>query len=84
MRYAGDGAGRVLPENPMTALYPPTTTSTTPEAAALTYRDVAALLQLSVKSVTRLPVPGRLPLGRAVRFDRAKVLAWIAAGCPAG
>lgn len=68
----------------MTTLHPPAKPTPTPEAATLTYRDVAALFQLSIKSVTRLPVPGRLPLGRAVRFDRAKVLAWIAAGCPAG
>lgn len=28
-------------------------------------------------------VPGRIKIGNRLRFDRAKVLAWIDAGCPA-
>lgn len=54
------------------------------EPAALTYADVAGLLKVSPKTITRLPVPGRLVVGRSVRFDKNRVLAWIAAGCPSG
>ena len=53
--------------------------------AVLTYRDVAELLKCSPKSVERMAhaIPGRIKFGRLVRFDRAAVLAWVAAGCPA-
>ena len=61
-------------------------TATLPAApAALTYRDVADLMKCSPKSVERraADIPGRIKFGRLVRFDRAAVLGWIAAGCPA-
>ena len=43
---------------------------------------VAGLLAVSEKTVTRLRVPGRVMLGRSVRYVRSEVLAWIKAGCP--
>ena len=49
-------------------------------------RAVAALLGRSVRSIRRDHAAGRLPrpvrLGGAVRWRRAEVLGWIAAGCP--
>ncbi|MFO0847299.1 MAG: hypothetical protein U0871_01890 [Gemmataceae bacterium] len=51
------------------------------ESELVTYRDIARLMQVSEKTVTRLPVPGRVAVGRLVRFDRRTVLAWIAGGC---
>jgi predicted DNA-binding transcriptional regulator AlpA len=55
-------------------------------AATYTKREVAALLQLNVRSVERLDaagkIPGRLNLPRAVRFLRSAVDAWLAEGCP--
>ncbi len=47
------------------------------------YDDVAAVLKVSAKSVYRNPPPGRVTLGRNVRFVAAEVRRWIAAGCPA-
>jgi len=55
--------------------------------AALTQGDIARLLNVSKKTVSRLvtsnSIPGELALGiRTPRYDRATVEAWIAAGCP--
>lgn len=52
------------------------------EPAVYTTLGVADRLSCSVKHVERLPVPGRIKLGRLVRYDRKTVDAWIAAGCP--
>ena len=47
---------------------------------------VAALLNCSTRHVYRLTDSGRMPrplkLGALVRWNRAAVLDWIAAGCP--
>lgn len=53
------------------------------EAELLTYADVAKLLNISEKTVARLPIPGHVNLGRSVRFVAAEVRRWVAAGCPA-
>ena len=58
-----------------------------PGAAAVTAEQIAHALQLSLKTVRRLDaerrIPGRIQLGRRVRFRRVEVEEWIAAGCPA-
>lgn len=53
----------------------------------LSKRQAAELLGLGVRTIERLVSRGVLtavrPGGvRAVRFERAKLLAWIARGCP--
>lgn len=52
----------------------------------LTVNQLADLLQLSTRSVWRLRKGGQLPepvvIGGTVRWDRAVVRRWIAAGCP--
>lgn len=56
-------------------------------AALLDVRAVAALLDCAPRTVHRLRDSGRMPrpvrVGSLVRWRRADVLAWIAAGCPA-
>lgn len=56
------------------------------EAAVITARQVATMLQLGDGTVKRLAtqgaIPGRIPLTRTLRFSRAIVEDWIAAGCP--
>lgn len=53
-------------------------------------RDLSNELRLSRRTVQRmlaagtLPEPVRLPGHRALRWRRADIEAWIAAGCPAG
>lgn len=57
-------------------------------ASALFYTvaDLAHLLQVSKRHVWRMLDDGRLPqavrLGRAVRWPRAAIDRWVAAGCP--
>ncbi len=55
-------------------------------AALLDRPGVAALLKVSRSFVQKLHDTGRLPmpvrLGRAVRWRRDELLAWIDAGCP--
>ena len=55
-----------------------------PEAEPATYttQGAADRLTCSPKTVERLPVPGKIKLGRLVRYDRRIVDEWIAAGCP--
>ncbi len=53
------------------------------DAELLTYAEVAELLRVSEKSVYRNPPPGRVTIGRSVRFVAAEVRRWVAAGCPA-
>jgi predicted DNA-binding transcriptional regulator AlpA len=49
-------------------------------------RDLAALLQLSVRQIWRLSdsgmIPGRFNIGSCVRWNREVIDKWIAAGCP--
>ena len=56
------------------------------EQLALTANDVARLLGISRAHVFRLQNSGRLPkpirLGRAVRWPRANLEAWLEAGAP--
>jgi len=53
---------------------------------ALSAEEVAGVLGISRAHVFRLSSSGRLPrsfrLGRAVRWDRATLEAWLAAGAP--
>lgn len=53
---------------------------------AVSAADVAKLLNLSLRHVNNLNASGRLPrpirLGRSVRWPRAELEAWIAAGAP--
>jgi excisionase family DNA binding protein len=52
----------------------------------LTVQDVAKLLNCSTRTVYRLADSGRMPrpvkLGALVRWSKAVVGQWIAAGCP--
>jgi excisionase family DNA binding protein len=58
----------------------------TATTATYTVGQVAGLLQCSQRHVWRMAdlnaIPGKLRVGRLVRFNRAAVDAWIAAGCP--
>jgi excisionase family DNA binding protein len=66
----------------------PTLAAPEPPAAPATYTvpDIARLTQTSKRHIHRLNdkglVPGRIKgLGRLVRFSKAAVDAWLAAGC---
>jgi len=52
----------------------------------LTAQDLAAKLQVSLRSVRRLDLAGRLPapvtIGRAVRWRANEIRDWCNAGCP--
>ena len=54
------------------------------DATVLTQRQVAALAQVSVKTLQRLDsqnlVPGRIVLGRSVRYNRAAIETWLGLG----
>jgi excisionase family DNA binding protein len=56
------------------------------EAALLDVKAVAALLGCSARHVYRLTDAGRMPapvrLGALIRWRRAEIEEWIAAGCP--
>jgi excisionase family DNA binding protein len=56
------------------------------EAALLDVKAVAALLGCSTRHVYRLTDAGRMPapvrLGALIRWRRAEIEEWIAAGCP--
>lgn len=64
---------------PETILCPPT-------LGLLTVKDVAQLLNCSVRTVYRLNDAGHLPrpirLGALLRWPRAVIETWIAEGCP--
>jgi excisionase family DNA binding protein len=55
------------------------------ESSTYTVPQVAKLLQCSERHVWRLAdadaIPGKLRIGRLVRFARSVIDAWIAAGC---
>ena len=48
--------------------------------------DLARELGLTVRTIRRMDLDGRLPravrISRAVRWRRAEIAAWIRAGCP--
>lgn len=54
--------------------------------AEYTAEDVARRLACTLRNIRALDagrvIPGRFTLGRLVRFRRAEVDSWIAAGCP--
>lgn len=56
------------------------------ERMALAAAEVAGLLGVSLRHLRALDASGRLPrpvrLGRAVRWNRAELAAWLDAGCP--
>jgi excisionase family DNA binding protein len=58
----------------------------TPTPLLITDLDAAALLGISRAHLHRLRVAGKFPeairLGRALRFDRAELVAWAQAKCP--
>ena len=58
-----------------------------PSTGTYTVGDVAELLGCSTRHVRRLADAGRMPrplstIGRLVRWRRADVDQWLAAGCP--
>jgi excisionase family DNA binding protein len=63
-------------------------TAQEPSAAPATYTvpDLARLTQTSERHIWRLvdldAIPGKMRLGRLVRFHRPTVDAWLAAGAP--
>jgi excisionase family DNA binding protein len=63
-----------------------TPTAATPAAALIDVKFVAALNSCSPKHIYRLVDAGKMPppvrLGALVRWNRATIDAWIAAGCP--
>ena len=62
------------------------TKPTHPSRLALTAEEIAGLLGISRAHLWRLNSSGRLPrpirLGRAVRWNRTTIEAWLAAGAP--
>lgn len=58
----------------------------TREILAITARDLAEMLGLSVRQIWRLQSAGKLPrpirLGGSVRWKRGEVMNWFDAGCP--
>ncbi len=57
-----------------------------PAPATYDSPDVAHVLQVSLRHVRRLDarrvIPGRMTIGRLVRYRRDAVDQWVAAGCP--
>jgi predicted DNA-binding transcriptional regulator AlpA len=58
----------------------------TREILAITARDLAEMLGLSVRQIWRLNSAGKLPkplkIGGSVRWKRQEVMNWFDAGCP--
>jgi prophage regulatory protein len=56
------------------------------EALAICARELAEMLDVSLRQVWRLNSAGKLPrpvrLGGSVRWNRAEVMAWFEGGCP--
>lgn len=57
------------------------------DQALVSVRQVAGLLGVSQRHVWAMAAHGQMPmpvrLGRSVRWNRAELLSWIKAGCPA-
>jgi predicted DNA-binding transcriptional regulator AlpA len=72
--------------NEQPAAEPPATACTRPEALLIPDVQAAALAGVSRATWHRLRVQGKVPapvrLGRAVRWNRADIVAWIEAACP--
>lgn len=62
------------------------TVLTVPPAELLDVQAMAALMNCATRTVYRLADAGRIPcpvkLGALVRWRRAEILDWLAAGCP--
>ena len=56
-------------------------------ALLLTPKDVEALIKVSPRKLRAMKSAGELPkpvmIGRLVRYRRADIEKWVAAGCPA-
>lgn len=56
------------------------------EALAVSARELAEMLDVSLRQVWRLNAAGKLPkpirLGGSVRWKRAEIQNWFEAGCP--
>jgi len=58
----------------------------TREALAVCARELAEMLDVSLRQVWRLNAAGKLPkpvrIGGSVRWNREEILEWFQAGCP--
>lgn len=74
------------PDPPAPPLPPPSIASALDPDPILTVDELARLLRLNRKTVyeafQRGQIPGGRRIGRTIRFARAVVLAWLAAGDP--
>jgi len=56
------------------------------EPETLNRKQAARLLNVSLATLDRMHVGGRMPralrMGTCVRWTRAELVAWLAAGCP--
>jgi len=56
------------------------------EALAISARELAQMLGVSLRQIWRLNASGKLPrplrLGGSVRWDRDEILRWFKDGCP--
>jgi excisionase family DNA binding protein len=56
------------------------------QALAISARELAGLLNVSLRQIWRLSSAGKLPrplkIGGSVRWDRDEVLRWFREGCP--
>jgi prophage regulatory protein len=56
------------------------------QVLAISARELARLLGISLRQTWRLNAAGKLPrpirLGRSVRWNRQEVMDWFGAGCP--
>ena len=62
------------------------TTEISQGSVLISTRDLAGELRISIKTVIRLVQAGKLPaplyIGRQMRWPRAEIMEWIAAGAP--
>ena len=60
--------------------------SSTPQPLAISARELARLLDVSLRQVWRLNSTGKLPkpvrLGGSVKWRRSEILAWLGQNCP--
>ncbi|MHB1035225.1 MAG: helix-turn-helix transcriptional regulator [Pirellulales bacterium] len=49
--------------------------------------ELSEVMAVSVRTIRRMAserrLPGQIRFGRAIRWDRAKIMDWVQAGCPA-
>lgn len=64
----------------------PMSTATTTQPLAVSARQLAAMLDLSVRTIRTMDAAGKLPrgirLGRSVRWSCDELRGWLAAGAP--